>query len=97
MIVGAEQERAAGYGPMANGVAMMQENIKQMFSGPTVPNPQDVADAVAALIDTPAGTRPARVVVDQATGAMTESLNKAHCEIQTALLNAFGMGMLADK
>lgn len=95
-IVGKEQERAAGYGPMANGLEMMGKNLAAMLSGPSAPNPQDVADAVAGLVETPAGSRPARVVVDVHSGPMTETLNKAHAEIQKSLLDAFGMGMLAD-
>lgn len=96
-VVGGEQDRAAGYGPMAGALGMMQQNLANMFAGRTPPNPQDIADAVLKLVQADPGTRPGRVVVDTASGAMAETLNKAHTEIQNALLNAFGMGMLADK
>jgi len=94
--VGADQDRAQGYGPLSNAVEMMGKNFEQMFSGPNVPNPQIVADAVLNLVDTPAGSRPARVVVDPMTGTSTEALNKAHAEIQKIMLGGFGMAMLSD-
>jgi len=94
--VGAEAERAQGYGPLANATEMMGKSFEQMFSGPNVPQPQIVADAILALIETPAGSRPARVVVDPVSGAAAEALNKAHAEIQKAVLGNMGMGSMAD-
>jgi NAD(P)-dependent dehydrogenase (short-subunit alcohol dehydrogenase family) len=96
ILTGADAARAKGYGPLENGAQMMFKAFEQMFSGPVVPDPQLVADAVVALVDAPAGSRPARVVVDPISAAPTEALNKAHAEVQKALLNGFGMGGLAD-
>jgi NAD(P)-dependent dehydrogenase (short-subunit alcohol dehydrogenase family) len=96
LIVGKDAERAQGYGPMANGVEMMMKTFEQMLSGPNVPSPQLVADAIDALVDMPAGSRPARVSVDPGMGAVVEGLNKAHSDVQKAVLTGLGMGMLAD-
>jgi NAD(P)-dependent dehydrogenase (short-subunit alcohol dehydrogenase family) len=96
IIAGKDAERAQGYGPMANGLEMMMKAFEQMFSGPNVPSPQLVADAIDALIDMPAGTRPAHLVVDPMMGPVIEALNKAHADTQKQVLAGIGMGMLAD-
>ncbi|MDC0740282.1 SDR family oxidoreductase [Polyangium mundeleinium] len=96
LAVGGEQERAQGYGPFANALEMMGKSFEQMFSGDNVPSPQLVADAVLALVESPAGSRPARVVVDPTSAPATEGLNKAHAEVQKHLLAGMGMGNLAD-
>jgi len=96
-VLGAEQERAAGYGPMANGLQNLFGAFEHMFSGPDAPSPQLVADAVDTLVDTAAGSRPARVVVDPTpSGQLYGSLNKASAEVQKIVLGSMGMGALAD-
>ena len=55
-----DQERVAPYGDV------MSEFVPRFFAdlmAPTPPSPQEVADAIAALIAQPAGTRPLRTVV----------------------------------
>ncbi len=97
LVVGADQERAQGYGPLVNGVEMISKNFEGMFSGDNVPNPQAVADAVATLVDAPTGSRPARQLVDNSPmGGMVDGLNKASAEVQKELLGAFGMSLLSD-
>lgn len=94
--LGAEQEKAAEYGLLAGGIEMLNEHFARVFSGPSLPNAQDVADAVSVLVGMSAGSRPARVVVDPMTGKMVEGLNRAHTEGQNELLRGMGMSMLAD-
>jgi hypothetical protein len=60
------------------------------------PNPQLVADAIAGLIEMPAGKRPLRTVVDPATGKFSEIANNHVKEQYDNFLTAFGMqAMLA--
>lgn len=94
-LIGADQERAQGYGPLANGMQQMGAMMAQMFSGPNAPNPQEVADAIVALVESAPGTRPDRVIVDRMMGQGPDALNKAHAEVQKAVLGGMGMGMLA--
>jgi len=96
MVPGADQERAAGYGPLADGMKLFSQQIQSMFAVPNPPDPQEVADAIVDLVETPAGKRPARVVVDRLNGRGAEALNSAHAEVQRALLGGMGMPMLAD-
>lgn len=90
MSVGADQGRAAGYGPMSGALEMMGKALGEMFSGPNVPNPQDVADAVAGVVDAE-GPRPDRVVVDR-HGADVTAVNEAHHALQKGVLAGMGMG-----
>jgi len=65
-----------------------------MFALPNAPDPPEVADAIVALVDAPAGKRPARVVVDRFSGDGARALNDAHAEVQQAVLA--GMSVLGE-
>lgn len=95
-IVGDDQARAAGYGPFSQGLAMMGAQMQKMFAVPDPPNPQEVADAIVALVEAPKGTRPPRVVVDRHRGDAPRALNEAHAQVQKGLLAGMGMPFLAD-
>lgn len=58
------------------------------------PNPQQVADAIIKLIDTPKGTRSLRTVVDPITGQYIDAANRAITEQFAKGLTVFGMGEL---
>jgi NAD(P)-dependent dehydrogenase (short-subunit alcohol dehydrogenase family) len=96
MQVGADQARASGYGPLEHGLAAFGKQLETMFAVPNPPDPQEVADAIVDLVESPAGKRPARVVVDRFNGQGAVALNQAHTEVQRAVLGAMGMPMLAD-
>jgi len=95
MMMGQDQQRAEGYGPMAKGLDMLNASFAQMFSGANPPNPADVADAIVKIVEAPKGQRPQRVVVDRHIEP-TVRLNDAHTEVQRMMLQGMGMGMLAD-
>ncbi|HEU0034422.1 MAG TPA: SDR family oxidoreductase [Kofleriaceae bacterium] len=96
MAIGADQARAAGYGPLADGLAKFGEGLQQMFSIPNAPDPQEVAEAIVELVEAPAGKRPARVSVDRFQGQGVVALNDAHANVQKLVLGGMGMPMLAD-
>ena len=48
------------------------------------------------MVEAPAGKRPARVVVDRFNGAGAEALNRAHGEVQKAVLGGMGFSALGD-
>jgi hypothetical protein len=57
--------------------------MAQMFSAPGAPHPQEVADAIAQLVDTPAGKRPLRTVVDRVMlGQGLAAINATCAEVQ---------------
>ncbi|MDF2692344.1 MAG: 17-beta-hydroxysteroid dehydrogenase [Labilithrix sp.] len=93
---GADQDRAKGYGPLAGALTTFGERAKATKGNPDAPNPQEVADAIVALVEAAPGQRPARVVVDASKSPFTPQLNEAHAQVQRQLLQALGMGVLAD-
>lgn len=93
---GADQERARGYGPLAGALDGFHQRAAATRANPDAPNPQEVADAIVKLVETPAGQRPARVSVDASNGPFVPRLNEAHAQAQRELLQAMGMGPLAD-
>ena len=95
IMTGSDATVITGYGDLAKVPQQIGAGIAQMFE--TVkPNPQLVADAIVQLIDTPAGKRPLRTVVDPATGSFTEIANGQVKEQYDNFLTAFGMqGMLS--
>jgi NAD(P)-dependent dehydrogenase (short-subunit alcohol dehydrogenase family) len=96
MQFGADPARAAGYGPLEHGHQLIGETAAKMFDAPDPPHPQEVADAIAVLVETPAGQRPVRVVVDRQHGQSTTTLNEAQAAVQRVELESLGMGSLAD-
>jgi len=70
----------------------MWGNFIQMLASDDAPNPQAVADAVLKLVETPAGQRPLRTVVDPLTGGEAPAVvNKTSDQVQEQLLSAFGL------
>lgn len=93
---GTDQPRAAGYGPLAGALDGFHARMRTNRASPNAPDPQQVADALVALVEAPAGQRPARVYVDAANGPFVPQLNDAHTTAQRQLLTAAGMAALAD-
>jgi len=81
------------YGDMANAPKQMFENFEGALAGNPAQDPQNVADAIAHLINTPAGKRPVRTVVDKmGMGEHVAPYNEQLAQIHEGLYNAFGMG-----
>lgn len=92
----ADAERLADYGALAGVPAGMYDGIVgAIMKGDSSPNPQAVADAVLKIVETPAGSRPLRVVVDPFMGGSApESVNKNGLEVQADLFEAIGQKSL---
>jgi NAD(P)-dependent dehydrogenase (short-subunit alcohol dehydrogenase family) len=90
----ADPERAAGYGPLANLPEQLAAGLRHMFSQATAPDPQQVADAVATLVDAPAGKRPLRTPVDASGAEGVKAINAVCAQVQAGMLGAMGMGGL---
>jgi len=83
---------AGSYGGVPQLPQKLGEVLRQLYSGASSPKPQAVADAVLALVNTPAGKRPHRVVVDTLTGAPVDTLNETHAAQRPGVVKAYGMG-----
>lgn len=91
----ADAARVATYGALQNAPEQMWGSVAQILQSDDAPDPQTVADAVLNLIETPAGKRPLRVVVDPMTGGEgATAVNTMSSDVQTQLLTAFGLGNL---
>ena len=89
----ADAGRVAEYGAVGEIPGAMFQHLTTMLSGPDAPDPHDIAEAVAKLIVTPKGARPARTVVGTSYGA--DTLNDATAPVQAGTVEALGLGHLA--
>ena len=87
----ADQEIPAQYGDMASKPQEMFEGFGEAFSGPDAPDPQEVADVIAGLIEMPAGQRPLRTVVGTMATAGVGDLNDQYDKSRHELLSSLGM------
>jgi len=87
-----DTNRYAEYGDHAGAPAAALANFEQALDANRQQNPQLVADAIAGLIDTPAGRRPFRTVVDRlGMGSPIEGYNEHLAEVTAGIYTAFGM------
>lgn len=63
LVYPADTAALAGHGEHASRPEQIFGGLGAALYGPDAPDPQEVADAIAALIDMPAGARPLRTVV----------------------------------
>lgn len=85
------------YGEMVNVPQQAFESFEGALASNPAQNPQNVADAIAELIDTPAGKRPMRTVVDNmGMGDHINPYNGQLDQIHHGLYNAFGMGDMLE-
>ncbi len=88
----ADNDRLKSYGPLAEMPDKMWGGFAENLKGDDAPDPQVVADAIAKLIETPAGKRPLRTVVDPMMGGeATRAINQTTDQIQATLLENLGM------
>jgi NADP-dependent 3-hydroxy acid dehydrogenase YdfG len=87
-----ESSRAQEYGGVLDIQNGFLQFIQGVFDGADAPNPHEVAEAIVTLAATPAGQRPARVVVGNGFGA--DAVNAAVQPIQSAMMGGIGMTAL---
>lgn len=90
----ANSSLTADYGTPATHLAAFGETFKKMMGGDVPNQPQQVADAIVKLLNTPQGQRPLRTVVDQMMGGTAEILNETASKVQEGLLNNIGLADL---
>ena len=97
MIEPEDKSRVEEYGEVAKMPEQMWGSMEDRMTGQDAPDPQEVADAVLELVETPAGKRPVRVVVDPMNGGEgPRTINQTTEQVQKQLLEAFGMAELSD-
>lgn len=86
----ADGECAAGYGEAAGLTQQLFAGMGRMLEGPHAPDPQLVADAIAGLVETPAGQRPLRTVVAPLQSQGIEAVNGVSAQVQAGTFQAMG-------
>lgn len=82
---GDDPERKEGYGETAKIPGMILEKLRGSRA-----NPQEVADAVLRIIETPAGTRALRYRIGPGAGGV-EAINEVCARVQAQLIEAYGI------
>lgn len=90
-----DSARMESYGSLVDLPRQMYGGMGDTLSAPGAPDPQAVADAVLHLVETPAGQRPLRTVVDPLMGGEgPTAINSTTDQVQQQLLTALGMERL---
>ena len=93
LIFPSDTSRDEEYGDMVHAPKAAFESFEGALAQNPAQNPQNVADAIAGLVNTPAGQRPVRTVVDKmGMGDHIDPYNKQLDAIHEGIFGAFGMG-----
>ena len=85
-----DTERLAAYGEVGKTFDTINAGMAEHAGAPI-----EVAQAIAALVAQPAGTRALRTVVP--AGSAAQSINSATAPVQRALLEAYGLGAFLQR
>jgi NAD(P)-dependent dehydrogenase (short-subunit alcohol dehydrogenase family) len=85
VVNGADEARAATYGPMKEVPAQMQKGLESSSA-----NPQDVADLILRIVETPAGEKNLRYFVSPRDFGVNQ-INALTKQIQDKAMEAFGL------
>jgi len=89
----ADAGRAEAYGAIGEIPGAMFQHFTATFQAPDAPDPHDVAAAIARLVETAKGERPARTIVGAAFGS--DVVNVQTAPVQAQVLESLGLGRLA--
>lgn len=93
LVTPSDRSRDGDYGGLAHAPKAALENFEKALAANPAQDPQNVANAIADLIETPSGRRPFRTVVDNmGMGTHIAPYNAQLEQIMTGVYNAFGMG-----
>lgn len=87
-----DESRIGEYGELAQAPQALFDNFEGALASNPAQNPQLVADAILNVIETPAGQRPMRTVVDKmGMGDHIEKYNQHLQQVTEGIYGAFGM------
>ncbi|MCW3820809.1 SDR family oxidoreductase [Micromonospora sp. DR5-3] len=95
--LGADDSRLADYAEVMQLTQTFMQNVGAAFASPQPPDPREVADAIASLVESASGTRPDRISVDRfVLGTAVEAINAATRTATDDLLTQLGLGAVTD-
>jgi NAD(P)-dependent dehydrogenase (short-subunit alcohol dehydrogenase family) len=89
----ADTDRVSAYGSIGEIPGAMFNHFMETFQKADAPNPHDVAEAIAKLVDQRKGSRPARTVVGAPFGA--DAVNAQTAPVQAHVVSALGLNHLS--
>ena len=89
MTQASDTDRIQTYGEMAKAPEQMFAGFGEMLSSDDAPDPKDVAKGILKLIETPAGKKPLRTVVDAMAAEAVEGINTAAAKGQEQIMKIF--------
>lgn len=89
----ADTDRATAYGAAGEIPGAMFQHFMTMFQAANAPNPHDVAEAIAKLVDQIKGSRPARTIVGATFGS--DIVNEQTAPVQAHVIEALELSHLA--
>ena len=93
MMSAEDQGRVSGYAPATDLPDTLWNGVMANLQSENAPDPRILVSAIVNLIETPAGKRPLRTVVDPMMGgAAPTAVNQTTEPIQRELLKALGLG-----
>jgi NAD(P)-dependent dehydrogenase (short-subunit alcohol dehydrogenase family) len=93
LMMPSDHSQDEGYGDMVHAPKQIFESFEGALTNNPAQDPQHVADAIAQVINTPAGQRPMRTVVDNmGMGTHIDPYNNQLAQIHEGIFTAFGMG-----
>lgn len=85
------------YGMFAHAPEGFLDGFEEAMAKNPAQNPQDVADAIVNVIETPAGERPFRTIVDKmGMGDALKPYNEQLHQLTSNIYNAFGIGHMLE-
>jgi NAD(P)-dependent dehydrogenase (short-subunit alcohol dehydrogenase family) len=94
-VTGADESRLPDYAEVLELIDPFLRKIGEVLADPEPPDPREVADAIADLLDTPGGQRPERVTVDRfMIGRAVAAINESTKAPTEALLRELCFGTL---
>jgi NAD(P)-dependent dehydrogenase (short-subunit alcohol dehydrogenase family) len=98
LLTPSDRDRVAGYGEIDERGQAMYAHNDRLNRGSEAPDPQLVADAIADLVDTPAGSRPLRTTVGPPPAPQAAQINETAARVQEETLGYMGLAdMLSVK
>lgn len=92
-----DRSRDAGYGDMIDAPRNLVATFENVMASNPAQDPRNVAEAIVTLLDTPAGRRPFRTVVDFLGMAdAVAPFNDSAEQMTAGIYGAFGMGNLLE-
>jgi NAD(P)-dependent dehydrogenase (short-subunit alcohol dehydrogenase family) len=95
LLLPSDKSREATLGELQKQAEVFLKGFEQALAGNPAQNPQNVADAIVKVIDTPAGRREFRTIVDKMGMADAVQPYNEHLEkVMSGIYTAFGMAQM---